>query len=66
MGDVWKVHFFFRGYHYFQTGCEAHPASYPVDTRGSFTRGKAAEAEFEAEGHDKSNFPYIFRDAVRT
>lgn len=50
---------FFRGYHYFQTGCGAHPASYPIGTKGSFTQGKEAEAQFEA-------FPYIFRDAVRT
>jgi hypothetical protein len=66
MDDVWKVQFFFHGYHNFQTGCGAHPASYPMGTRGSFNRGKTTEAEFEAEWHDKSNFPYIFRDAVRT
>jgi hypothetical protein len=52
----------FIGYHYFQTGCGAYPASYPVGTRGRFTRGKAVEAEFEAEWHDKSNLPYILRD----
>jgi len=57
---------FFRGYHYFQTGCGAHTVFYPRGTRGRFTRGKAAEAEFEAEGHDNSDFPYIFRDTVRT
>jgi hypothetical protein len=65
MDDVWEVQFFFHGYHYFQTGWGAHTASYPMGTRRSFTRGKAMEAEFEAEGHHKPNFPYIFRDVVR-
>jgi hypothetical protein len=30
--------------HRVQTGSEAHPASYPRDTRGSFPEGKAAGA----------------------
>jgi hypothetical protein len=30
--------------HRVQNGSGAHPASYPVGTRGSFTGGKAAEA----------------------
>jgi hypothetical protein len=31
-------------YHRVQNGCGAHPASYPVTTRGSFSGGKAAGA----------------------
>lgn len=62
MDNVWIIQFFI-GYHYFQTGCGAHPASYPGGTRGRCTRGKAVEAEFEAEWHDKLNLPYILCDA---
>jgi len=29
-------------HHRVQTGCGAHPASYPMNTRGSFPGGKAA------------------------
>jgi hypothetical protein len=31
-------------YHRVQTGSWAHPASYPMGTRGSFLRGKASGA----------------------
>jgi hypothetical protein len=34
----------FSLHHRVQNGAEAHPASYPMDTRGSFLRGKAAVA----------------------
>jgi hypothetical protein len=34
----------FSLHHRVQTGCGAHPASYPMDTRGSFPGGKAAGA----------------------
>jgi len=30
----------FLFHHCVQTGCEAHPACYPVGTRGSFSGGK--------------------------
>jgi len=33
----------FSLHHRVQTGSEAHPASYPMGTRGSFPGGKAAE-----------------------
>jgi len=29
-------------HHRVQNGCETHPASYPMGTRGSFPGGKAA------------------------
>jgi hypothetical protein len=32
----------FSLHHRSQTGCGAHPVSYPMGTRGSFPRGKAA------------------------
>jgi hypothetical protein len=32
----------FSLHHHVQTGSEAHPASYPMGTRGSFSGGKAA------------------------
>jgi hypothetical protein len=32
----------FSLYHHVQNGSEAHPVSYPMDTRGSFPGGKAA------------------------
>jgi hypothetical protein len=31
----------FSFHHHVQTGSGAHPASYPMGTRGSFTAGKA-------------------------
>jgi len=31
-------------HHHFQTGSEAHPASYMMDTRCPFTGGKVARA----------------------
>jgi hypothetical protein len=31
-------------HHRFQNGCEAHPASYPMGTRGYFPGGKEAGA----------------------
>jgi hypothetical protein len=34
----------FSLYHRVQNGSRAHPACYPMGTRGSFPRGKAAEA----------------------
>jgi hypothetical protein len=34
----------FSLHHRFQNGSGAHPASYPMGTRGSFPRGKTAEA----------------------
>jgi hypothetical protein len=34
----------FSLHHRVQNGSEAHPASYPMGTRGSFPEGKAAEA----------------------
>jgi hypothetical protein len=34
----------FSLHHYVQNGSGAHPASYPMGTRGSFPGGKAAEA----------------------
>jgi hypothetical protein len=34
----------FSLHHRVQNGAEAHPASYPIRTRGSFPGGKAAEA----------------------
>jgi hypothetical protein len=34
----------FSLHHYIQNGSGAHPASYPVGTRGSFPGGKAAGA----------------------
>jgi hypothetical protein len=34
----------FSLHHRVQNGSEAHPASYPMGTRGSFPGGKAAEA----------------------
>jgi hypothetical protein len=34
----------FSLHHRVQNGSGAHPASYPMDTRGSFHRGKAAGA----------------------
>jgi hypothetical protein len=34
----------FSPHHRVQNGSGAHPASYPVGTRGSFLGGKAAEA----------------------
>jgi len=33
----------FSLYHSVQTGSEAHPASYPMGTTGSFTGGEATE-----------------------
>jgi hypothetical protein len=34
----------FSLHHRIQNGSEAHPASYPMGSRGSFSGGKAAEA----------------------
>jgi len=34
----------FSVYHFVQTGSGAHPASYPVNTRDSYPRGKVARA----------------------
>jgi hypothetical protein len=34
----------FSLHHHVQTGSGAHPASYPMDTRGSFPGGKVARA----------------------
>jgi hypothetical protein len=34
----------FSLYHRVQNGSEVHPASYPMGTRGTFPRGKAAGA----------------------
>jgi len=34
----------FSPHHCIQNGSEAHPASYPMGTRGSFPGGKAAGA----------------------
>jgi hypothetical protein len=40
----------FSLYHHIQNGSGAHPASYPLGTRGSFTGGKAA-------GHEADHAP---------
>jgi hypothetical protein len=42
----------FSLHHRVQTGSEAHPASYPMGTRGSFAWGKAA---FEADHSPSSS-----------
>jgi len=40
--NFWQGQRFFSLHHHVEIGNRAHPASYPVTTRGSFPRDKAA------------------------
>jgi hypothetical protein len=41
---IWRESGRSEVFFYIQTGSRAHPASYPMDTGGSFPGGKAVEA----------------------